>query len=146
MLLYPNTHIIWHFNITEYCCYPSCHSLLWRHNERDSVWNHLRLCCLLNRSSRRRSKKTPRLRATGLCEGNPPVDSAHKGPVRRKMFPFDDVIMNYKPYQQAGVHLMHGMPHVIVGKSGVCNRRDWQNVDKADIHVSSTLHTYSHGI
>ena len=32
---------------------------------------------------------------TGLCVGNSPgpVNSPHKGPVTRKMFPFDDVIM-----------------------------------------------------
>ena len=32
---------------------------------------------------------------TGLCAGNSPglVNSPHKGPVTRKMFPFDDVIM-----------------------------------------------------
>ena len=41
--------------------------------------------------SRRRSKKT--LKLTGLCEGNSPVNSLHKGPVTRKMFLFDDVIM-----------------------------------------------------
>ena len=29
--------------------------------------------CLLNRLFRRRSKKTSKLRVTGLCEGNPPV-------------------------------------------------------------------------
>ena len=42
-----------------------------------------------------RSKKTPKLRVTGLCVGNSPgpVNSPHKGPVTRKMFPFDDVIM-----------------------------------------------------
>ena len=45
--------------------------------------------------SRRRSKKTSKLRVTGLCVGNSPVtvNSSHKGPVTRKMFPFDDVIM-----------------------------------------------------
>ena len=34
---------------------------------------------------------------TGLCAGNSPgpVNSPHKGPVTRKMFPFDDVIMTY---------------------------------------------------
>ena len=44
---------------------------------------------------RRRSKKTSKLRVTGLCVGNSPgpVNSLHKGPVTRKMFPFDDVIM-----------------------------------------------------
>ena len=40
------------------------------------------------------SKKTSTFRVTGLCEGNPPVvHSPHKGPVTRKMFSFDDVIM-----------------------------------------------------
>ena len=42
--------------------------------------------------SRCRSKKTPKLRVTGLC-GRWPVNSPHKGPVTWKMFPFDDVIM-----------------------------------------------------
>ena len=36
-----------------------------------------------------------KLRVTGLCEGNSPMtgEFPHKGPVTRKMFPFDDVIM-----------------------------------------------------
>ena len=38
-------------------------------------------------------KKTPKLLVTGLCEENSPV-TPHKGPVTRKMFPFDDVIMD----------------------------------------------------
>ena len=32
------------------------------------------------------SKKTSNLRVTGLCEGNSPVNSPHKGPVTRKLF------------------------------------------------------------
>ena len=70
-------------------------SLWWRHNDHDSVSNHQPHECLLNRLFRRRSKKTSRLRVTGLCVGNSPgpVNSPHKGPVTRKMFPFDDVIM-----------------------------------------------------
>ena len=47
--------------------------LQWHHNERDGVSNHRRFDCLLNRLFMRRSKKTPKLRVTGLCEGNPPV-------------------------------------------------------------------------
>ena len=42
----------------------------------------------------RGSKKAPKLRVTGLCAGNSPVNSPHKGPVTRKMFPFDLAIMN----------------------------------------------------
>ena len=44
-------------------------------------------------------RKHQKLCVTGLCVGNSPgpVNSPHKGPVTRKMFPFDDVIMlNYK--------------------------------------------------
>ena len=43
-------------------------SLHWRHTERDGVSNHQHLGLF-----RRRSKKTSRLRVTGLWEGNPPV-------------------------------------------------------------------------
>ena len=46
--------------------------LRWRHNGRDSVSNHQPHDCLLNRLFRRRSKKTSKLRITGLCAGNSP--------------------------------------------------------------------------
>ena len=77
----------------------SIFTLLWRHNDHDCVSNHQPRGCLLNRLFRRRSKKTSKLRVTGLCVGNSPgpVNSPHKGPVTRKMFPFDDVIMKYSP-------------------------------------------------
>ena len=64
-------------------------SLGWRHNGRDSVSNHQPHHCLLNRLFRRRSKKASKLRVTGLCA----VNSPHKWPVTRKMFPVDDVVM-----------------------------------------------------
>ena len=50
---------------------------------------------LLNRLFRRRSKKEPKLRVTGLCEGNSPVtgEFPYKGPVTQKMFSFDGVVM-----------------------------------------------------
>ena len=71
-------------------------ALRWRHNERDSVSNHQPHGCLLNGLLRRRSKKTSKLRVTGLRVVNSPgpVIPPHKGPVTRKMFPFDDVIMD----------------------------------------------------
>ena len=47
--------------------------LQWCHNERDGVSNHRRLDSLLNRLFGGWSKKTSKLRATGLCEDNPPV-------------------------------------------------------------------------
>ena len=69
-------------------------SLHWRHNERDSVSNHQPRGCLLNRLFRRRSKKTSKLRVTGL----------YKGPVTRKMFPFDDVIMIHEHHTRQNNH------------------------------------------
>ena len=79
--------------------------LQWRQNERDGVSNHRRLDCLLNRLFRHRSKKTSKLRVTGLREGNSPVTSEFpevtgeflaQKPVTRNIWwrhPFDDVIM-----------------------------------------------------
>ena len=58
-------HMILHFFV----------SLRWRHNGRDGVSNHQPHDCLLNRLFRRRSKKTSKLRITGLCAGNSPVTS-----------------------------------------------------------------------
>ena len=46
--------------------------LRWRQNGRHSVSNHQPHDCLLNRLFRRRSKKTSKLRVTGLCAGNSP--------------------------------------------------------------------------
>ena len=82
-------------------------ALQWRHNDHDSVSNDQPHGCLLNRLFRRRSKKTSMLRVTGLCVGNSsgPVNSPHKWPVTRKMFPFDDVIMRtdaLTPYLEDG--------------------------------------------
>ena len=49
------------------------YALQWRHNERDGVPNHQPHDCLLNRLFRRKSKKTSKLRVTGLCAGNSPL-------------------------------------------------------------------------
>ena len=71
-------------------------ALQWRHNERDGVSDHQPHDRLLNHLFRRRSKKTSKLRVTGLCAGKSPMtgDSPHKGPVTRKMIHRDDVIMD----------------------------------------------------
>ena len=80
-----------------------CPSLQWRHNERDCVSNHQSYDYSLNRLFTRRSMKTLKHRVTGICEGNSPV--THKGPVTRKMFPFDDVIMVTGSFRSATGYL-----------------------------------------
>ena len=47
--------------------------LQWRHNGCDGVPNQQPHDCLLNRFFKRISKKTSKLRVTGLCVGNSPV-------------------------------------------------------------------------
>ena len=46
--------------------------LRWRHNGHDGVSNHQPHDCLLNHLFRHRSKKTSKLRVTGLCAGDSP--------------------------------------------------------------------------
>ena len=48
-------------------------AIQWRYNEHDSVSNHQPHDCLLSRLFRRRSKKTSKLRVSGLCAGNSPL-------------------------------------------------------------------------
>ena len=54
----------------QVCLDDKTESLHWRHNDHDGVSNHQPYDCLLNRLFRRRSKKTSKLRVTGLCAGN----------------------------------------------------------------------------
>ena len=70
---------------------------LWEfgHTERDGISNHQPHECLRNRLFRRRSKKTSKPASLACVRGihRWQVNSPHKRPVTRKMFPFDKVIM-----------------------------------------------------
>ena len=88
-------------------------SLQWRHDERDGISNHQphgRLFHRLHVLLRRRWKKTPKLRVTGLCEGNSTVTGEFPAEMASNadFFPFDDVIM-------------------MVSYSGVLNSRTYRN-------------------
>ena len=76
--------------------YLSPSPLQWRHNERDGVSNHQPHHCLLNRLFGHISKKTSKLRVTGLCAGNSQMTGefpARMASNARKIFPFDDVVI-----------------------------------------------------
>ena len=68
-----------------------CRPLRWRHNGRDGVSHHQPHDCFLNRSFRRRSKKTALAFVRGIHRW--PVNFPLKCPVTWKMFPFGDAIM-----------------------------------------------------
>ena len=73
-------------------------TLQWHQNGRDGVSNHQPHDCLLKRLFGRRKKerkKTSKLRVTGLCAGNSPMNGDFPGQrANNKMFPFDDVIIS----------------------------------------------------
>ena len=73
----------------------SIFTIQWRHNGCDGVSNHQPNDCLLNRLFGRKTKKTSKLRVTGLWEGNSPVTGEFPAQMasNAEMFPFDDVIM-----------------------------------------------------
>ena len=69
----PDENDTWRF--CTYLLHGITITLRWRHNAHDDVSNHRCLYCLLNRLFRHRSKKSSKLRVTGLCEGSSPVTS-----------------------------------------------------------------------
>ena len=71
---------------------------MWRHNGRDGVSDHQSHDCLLNRLFRRKSKKHQSSASLAFVWRihRWPLNSPHKWPVMRKMFPFDDT--SWYPY------------------------------------------------
>ena len=107
-------------------------ALQWRHYELDDVSNHQCLRCLLYCWSRRRSKKTSKLRVTGLCAGNSPVNSPHKSSLTRKMLPFDDAIL-----------MLAFWIHLVEKRSS--GKRWWQ-LDDAKTNLPFSYHTVAYAI
>ena len=79
-------------NATFTTCPRHTHTLQWRHNGLDGVSNHQPNDCLLNRLDQRKHQSSASLAFVwGIRRW--PVNSPHKRPVTRKIFPLDDVIM-----------------------------------------------------
>ena len=116
--------------------------------------------------SKRRSKKTSKLRVTGLCvEGihRWPVNSPHQAPVTRKMFPFDDVIKGTSAAMlmtMSYVHALHNncfqqpvsSPCVqyVIFITGYChfpvNNISQENVKLLLLPISQIPNTYNHSV
>ena len=72
-------------------------TLLWRHNGHSSVSNHSLTIVYATVYSDADQSKHQTSASLAFVRGihRGPVNSPHKGPVTRKMFPFDDVIMKH---------------------------------------------------
>ena len=109
--------------------------LRWRHNDHDGVSNHQPHGCLLSRLFRRWSKKTSKLRVTGLCVGNSPGTDEFPAQMasNAEMFPFDDVIMLEHHKSQdltkllPGLDICHIEKPLCVFRCSFVNIYDWLN-------------------
>ena len=100
-------------------------ALQWRHNGSDSVSNRQPYDCLLNGLFRRRSKKTSKLRVTGLCEGNLP--GSGEFPAQMASYAENVSIWwrHHRLYADAQLWAWHTMPHYVYGNVRV--HSNWQN-------------------
>ena len=76
-------------------------TLQWRHNEGNGVFTYLTVCSGADQRVHESSASLAFVRKIHQW----PVNSPHRGPVTRKLFPFDDVFMNI--YFDAWDHRPH---------------------------------------
>ena len=90
-------------------------TLEWRYNGWYCVSKHQPHHRLLNRLFWHWTKKTSKLRVTGLWAGIHwwPVNSPHKWPVKRKIFPFDDVFMKFQRQYISQLMCLHCILHIL---------------------------------
>ena len=112
----------------------------WCHNERDYASNHQPHYCLLKRLSGRRSKKTSK---RGIHRRL--VKSPHKGPVTRKMFPFDDVIMVMEICTEHTSDLVIILCFVQDSKTGLPSNKIWVNEILRDLSLWCVSRAYCNG-
>ena len=88
-------------------------------------------------------KKTQKLRVTGLCEGNPPVTGGfpHKGQVKWKMFPFDDVIMKMDQVMAYRMFSAKPLPEPVL--AALSNKLQW-NMIRNKIRLFTPKLKYPH--
>ena len=86
--------------------FPNHNTLQWCHNEQGGGSNHRRFDCLLNRFSDTDQGKHKSSASLAFVRGirRWPEDAPHKGPVSRKMFSFDDVILKTELWLVRTIH------------------------------------------
>ena len=112
--------------------------LLSRHNERYGVKNHQPHDCLLNYLFRYRSKKTSKLRVTGLCDENSPVTGEF--PAQRSSNA-ENVSIWWRH------HALHCpfWRHINVSRDNSLNYLCWGTTTSADTMMTSDICSHSNG-
>ena len=111
-------------------------ALQWHHNEHDGVSNHWRLECLLKHLFRRRSKKTSKLRTTGLYIGNSPETGEF--PAQRASNA-DNVPIWWRHHGTSGEDSPHKEPALLTFDNCWTNSRDASELRCPNVHVTSNI-------
>ena len=110
--------------------------LRWRHNERDDFSLHLRRDGLLNRYQTKHQSSAWLAFVRGIHWW--PVNYPHKGPVTRKMFPFDDVIMIH--YKNWNIGQRCGIIEMNAQMTYMFHYRNWSST--SNVYFSCVLKMY----
>ena len=116
-------------------------TLQWCHNEHDGVSNHQPYSTVYSGADqiKHQSSASPDfVRGFHL----PPVNSPHKGPVTRKMFPFDDVIMNLLDLLYFTIRHSHGRRGKWNTKAAPACLEPFKGVTKASTACHKTNHQW----
>ena len=110
---------------------------------RDGVSNHQPHHCLFNRLFRRRSKKTSKLRVTGLCEGNSPVTSEFPAQGASNA---ENVSIGWRHHALLWYPSV-SLPRAIQELTTMCCRLEWfvpvhANIDLEKVWISSANENY----
>ena len=94
----------------KWVLWPIRTPLRWRHNDHAGVSNHQPRGCLLNRLFRRKSKKTSKLRVTGLCAGNSPGTGEFPAQMASNA---ENVSIGWRHHAISRSRAVHEMPYFI---------------------------------
>ena len=133
-----------HWNVMETSKLSNCgtyrvqkDTLRWRHNDQAGVSNHQPQGCLLNRLFRRQSKKTSKLRVTGLCARNSPGT----GEFPAQMASYAENVSIWWRHHVSNMPQEHTV-HTIVSSSNQTTANEWYSDLMMTIRrIANTLHT-----
>ena len=125
---WPN--IVWSCLYEKVVAFPENHfNITGRHNERHGVSNHRHIDCLFTVCSGAYYRKYQSSASLDFVRGiyRRPVDSPHKGPVTRIMFPFDAVIMTICAIMTVNANIIIWCPNtktLPIGSIMICTKND----------------------
>ena len=121
------------YSIENTCLNGKRDSLQWRHHGCFGVSNHQPHDCLLHGLFRRTKHQSSASLAFVRGIHRWPVNSPHKRPVMRKMFPFDDVIMSRILMEKSWYRNISSVQVICQGNPSATVRFSSQKISNAEL-------------